>query len=70
MDAAAISFAPCIVSRDKLTTLEFIPYAATLTNLFVKDKNGVERDVVLGYDNTTYYRTSPATPQPPWPFRN
>ena len=52
---------------------QFIPYAATLTNLFVKgknswtprrfgveltttaDKNGVERDIVLGYENTSYY---------------
>ncbi|OBT49957.1 hypothetical protein VE04_09265, partial [Pseudogymnoascus sp. 24MN13] len=36
-------------------TAKFIPYAATLTNLFVKDKHGVERDVDLGYDNTTFY---------------
>ncbi|KAF2006832.1 galactose mutarotase-like protein [Amniculicola lignicola CBS 123094] len=34
---------------------QFIPYAATLTNLFVKDKNGIERDIVLGYDNTSFY---------------
>ena len=53
--------------------IQFIPYAATLTNLFVKgrkktlqkiicadepiDKNGEERDIVLGYDNTSFYRT-------------
>ncbi|KFY86256.1 hypothetical protein V500_07759 [Pseudogymnoascus sp. VKM F-4518 (FW-2643)] len=41
---------------------KFIPYAATLTNLFVKDKNGVERDVVLGYDNTTFYPVDPGHP--------
>lgn len=56
---------------------QFIPYAATLTNLFVKgmnelihppayadsilDKNGVQRDIVLGYDNTSFYRKPPVT---------
>jgi hypothetical protein len=51
---------------------QFIPYAATLTNLFVKgriqsrcyiastntiiDPAGQELDIVLGYDNTSYYR--------------
>ncbi|KAK3311774.1 galactose mutarotase-like domain-containing protein [Apodospora peruviana] len=34
---------------------QFIPYGATLTNLFVNDKNGKEVDVVLGYDDATYY---------------
>ncbi|ORY14300.1 aldose 1-epimeras-like protein [Clohesyomyces aquaticus] len=41
---------------------QFIPYAATLTNLFVKDKNGVERDIVLGYDNTSFYPVDPGHP--------
>ncbi|KAJ4350288.1 uncharacterized protein N0V89_008909 [Didymosphaeria variabile] len=41
---------------------QFIPYAATLTNLFVKDKNGVETDIVLGYDNTSYYPVDPGHP--------
>jgi len=41
---------------------QFIPYAATLTNLFVKDKNGVERDIVLGYDNASYYPVDPGHP--------
>jgi hypothetical protein len=27
-----------------------------LTNLFVKDKNGEDVDVVLGYDDVDYYR--------------
>jgi hypothetical protein len=35
---------------------QFIPYGATLTNLFVKDKNGEDIDVVLGYDDVDYYR--------------
>ena len=50
---------------------QFIPYGATLTNLFVKgrtksrrkvpisnhiaDAAGKELDIVLGYDNTSYY---------------
>ena len=34
---------------------QFIPYGASLTNLFVKDAFGVERDIVLGYDNATAY---------------
>lgn len=33
----------------------FIPYGATLTNLFVSDKNGHPQDVVLGYDSGTTY---------------
>ena len=33
----------------------FIPYGATLTNLFVPDKNGNSQDVVLGYDSGTAY---------------
>lgn len=34
---------------------EFIPYGASLTNLFIQDKRGVERDIVLGFDNATAY---------------
>lgn len=34
---------------------QFIPYGASITNLFINDTNGIERDVVLGYDNATYY---------------
>lgn len=33
----------------------FIPYGAAITNLFVTDAGGVERDIVLGYDNASYY---------------
>ena len=33
----------------------FIPYGATLTNLFVPDKNGNPQDVVLGYDSGAAY---------------
>jgi len=33
----------------------FIPYGATLTSLFVPDKNGNPQDVVLGYDSGAAY---------------
>ena len=35
---------------------QFIPYGATLTNLWVKDRHGNDTDVVLGYDDAAYYR--------------
>ncbi|KAH9992871.1 galactose mutarotase-like domain-containing protein [Xylariaceae sp. FL0662B] len=41
---------------------QFIPYGATLTNLFVKDKNGDDIDVVLGYDDVDYYAIDPSHP--------
>lgn len=33
----------------------FIPYGASISNLFINDTSGVERDIVLGFDNATYY---------------
>ncbi|KAF1986089.1 galactose mutarotase-like protein [Aulographum hederae CBS 113979] len=33
----------------------FIPYGASVSNMFIKDRGGVERDVVLGFDNASYY---------------
>ena len=33
----------------------FIPYGASISNLFINDTNGVERDIVGGFDNATYY---------------
>jgi len=33
----------------------FVPYGATISNLLVKDKYGIERDVVTGFDNASYY---------------
>ncbi|KAK5662477.1 hypothetical protein OQA88_8388 [Cercophora sp. LCS_1] len=41
---------------------QFIPYGASLTNLFVKDKNGADIDVVLGYDDIDYYPKDPGHP--------
>ncbi|KAK5153555.1 hypothetical protein LTR04_006173 [Oleoguttula sp. CCFEE 6159] len=33
----------------------FIPYGASISNLFINDTHGIERDIVLGFDNATYY---------------
>jgi len=33
----------------------FIPYGASITNLFINDTNGIERDIVLGFDNASHY---------------
>lgn len=41
---------------------QFIPYAASITNLFIKDVHGIERDIVLGFDNATYYSVSKLHP--------
>lgn len=32
----------------------FIPYGASISNLLIKDKNGIARDIVGGFDNATY----------------
>jgi len=41
---------------------QFIPYGASLTNLFVNDSRGIERDVTLGFDNSTYYSLDKSHP--------
>lgn len=35
--------------------MAFIPYGASVSNLFINDTFGVERDIVLGFDNATAY---------------
>jgi aldose 1-epimerase len=63
-DAPTSNEAPIPVGADGKYTLEaegiraqFIPYGASITNLFINDTNGVERDIVLGFDNATAYET-------------
>jgi len=34
---------------------QFVPYGASLSNFFINDTSGVERDIVTGWDNATYY---------------
>lgn len=33
----------------------FVPYGASISNLIINDTQGVARDIVLGWDNATYY---------------
>ncbi|KAB8349432.1 hypothetical protein FH972_023459 [Carpinus fangiana] len=40
----------------------FVPYGASISNLFINDTNGVERDIVLGWDNATHYTTDTLHP--------
>ncbi|KAK0702149.1 galactose mutarotase-like domain-containing protein [Lasiosphaeris hirsuta] len=46
----------------KAQVCTFISYGATLTNLFVNDKSGNEVDVVLGYDNASFYAQDKSHP--------
>lgn len=38
----------------------FLGLGAAITNLYIKDRNGTFRDVILGYDNRTEYLTDPS----------
>lgn len=40
----------------------FIPYGASIANLFINDTNGIERDIVLGFDNASHYSIDPFHP--------
>lgn len=40
----------------------FIPYGASISNLFINDTNGIERDLVLGFDNATHYTDDTSHP--------
>lgn len=40
----------------------FIPYGASIANLFVNDTKGIERDIVLGFDNASHYSVDPFHP--------
>lgn len=39
----------------------FIPYGASISNLLIHDKNGIERDIVGGFDNASYCKPYPHT---------
>ena len=43
------------ISNSKGFQADVINYGAILVNLFVEDKNGIKRDVVLGYDKLEDY---------------
>lgn len=38
----------------------FIPYGASISNLLITDKNGIERDIVGGFDNASYCKSTTA----------
>jgi galactose mutarotase-like enzyme len=40
----------------------FIEYGAVITNLWVNDKDGVSRDIILGWDDTTQYNVNAQHP--------
>lgn len=33
----------------------FIPYGASISNLTINDSRGIERDIVMGFNNASYY---------------
>jgi len=41
---------------------QFIPYGASVSNLFIKSSSGEELDIVLGFDNATYYAKDKSHP--------
>ncbi|CAO1626433.1 unnamed protein product [Sympodiomycopsis kandeliae] len=49
-----------IRSEDDSIRATFLPYGASLAELWVKDRQGQWSDVVLGFDNTTNYGTDTA----------
>ena len=49
-------------SPDDSLRATFIPYGASLTEFWTRDRHGVWRDIVLGYDNVTNWGTDPIHP--------
>ncbi|KAK7691103.1 hypothetical protein QCA50_006206 [Cerrena zonata] len=47
---------------DGSITAKFVSLGATMTELWVKDKHGQARDIILGYDDNTQLLTDPAHP--------
>ncbi|KAF5336803.1 hypothetical protein D9758_015851 [Tetrapyrgos nigripes] len=47
---------------DGSITAKFVSFGATMTELWVKDRNGRARDVILGYDDNSKLLTDPAHP--------
>lgn len=40
----------------------FIPYGASISDLIIKDKNGIDRDIVMGFDKASSYETDKSHP--------
>lgn len=49
-------------ASDGSISAAFIPHGATLTELWVNDRNGTKRDITLGYDNRTLFADDPGHP--------
>jgi hypothetical protein len=49
-------------ASDGSISAAFIPHGATITELWVKDRDGVNRDITLGYDNRTLFADDPGHP--------
>lgn len=41
---------------------QFVPYGASLSNLFIRDIHNEELDIVLGFDNASFYSSGPWHP--------
>ncbi|KAI0365440.1 galactose mutarotase-like protein [Pilatotrama ljubarskyi] len=68
-DPAAIPRAPdwpfdvtTLTAPDGSVTAKFVSFGATMTELWVKDRHGNARDIILGYDDNTELLTDPAHP--------
>ncbi|PPQ65991.1 hypothetical protein CVT26_010651 [Gymnopilus dilepis] len=46
-----------LVAPDGSMRAAFIPFGAITTNIWVKDKHGVFRDIILGFDNHSLYQS-------------
>ncbi|OJT14643.1 Aldose 1-epimerase [Trametes pubescens] len=51
-----------LTAPDGSVTAKFVSFGATMTELWVKDRDGKARDVILGYDDNTELLTDPAHP--------
>jgi aldose 1-epimerase len=40
----------------------FVPYGASISNLFINDSHGIERDIIMGFDNNSYYSIDKSHP--------
>ncbi|KAJ8502174.1 hypothetical protein ONZ45_g11890 [Pleurotus djamor] len=61
--AAEYPFDETVLSAlDGSITAKFVSFGATMTELWVKDRKGKPRDVILGYDDNSKLLTDPAHP--------
>lgn len=52
-----------ISAPDGSVTAKFVSFGATMTELWVKDKFGGTRDVILGYDDNVRYASAIEDPR-------